>query len=428
LDGFLNQTITAINDLDLHAANAAKHITTLMDELRSMINKKEQELLEGIEKQKQEQEEAFSIEKERLEHLQESMRHCSEYTKHLLEHGNPMEIATSSQPVLSRLSSLLSTSIAPPIKPKVPSLHPKTIKEEIGTLLSSLDPVGSFRPSCLTNNSVGHVIRQFNPSEECDLRSFSPCGMALDERDWMYVADAGNHLIHCLTSAGDYLFTFGSKGTKNGEFNCPRDVVFDSKKQRILVADAGNHRIQVFDHEGTFLHSFGSKGNENGEFLFPQGIAIDQGGRVFVSDQDNHRVQVFDDQGKFLWKFGSFGAGEGELMKPCGIEVLSDGSTVVAESWNLRLSIFDPQGQFVRFIAAEERKNLGRIFVDSKDNILFCDSPLLATSSLFVFSKAGIQLKKIALGNLNDARAVLMNGKGEIIVSGKVHQWRFYVF
>ena len=53
--------------------------------------------------------------------------------------------------------------------------------------------------------------------------------------------------------------------------------------------------------------TFGSKGSRDGQFLGPTGIAIDSTGIVFIADWDNHRVQLFSPNGKFIGKFGSLG-------------------------------------------------------------------------------------------------------------------------
>ena len=63
----------------------------------------------------------------------------------------------------------------------------------------------------------------------------------------------------------------------------------------------------MFDKLGTFLLTFGSRGSKDGQFLGPTGIAIDSTGIVFVADWDNHRVQLFSPKGDFIGKFGTKG-------------------------------------------------------------------------------------------------------------------------
>lgn len=48
----------------------------------------------------------------------------------------------------------------------------------------------------------------------------------------------------------------------------------------------------MFSSEGEFVHSFGSFGSGEGQFNLPTDIAIAQDGSLIVADEFNHRVQV----------------------------------------------------------------------------------------------------------------------------------------
>jgi len=436
----LNATNASLSRLDLDALNAANQVTLLMSELRSVIDQREKELLESIENHRKEQEKRLPIEKEELEYLIESMRHCFEYTSHLLDHGSPIELVSTSQAVLSRLSTLLSSFIAPSPHAQEPSVQlVGTKEEEVLSILSSIGRVVALRPFSSQSSfarlftrdysRVEKVVRQIGSYGKGDLQFDWPSGMAIDDKGRIFLADSDNHRIQCLTSQGNFLFKFGSEGKGNREFRLPRDVTFDSKNQRILVADTLNHRIQVFDFEGSFLFSFGSEGKQDGKFDRPFGIATDFAGNIFVSDKNNHRVQVFDEQGKFMRKFGSEGRAQGELQSPFGIGILSNGDVVVVEykGGNQRLSIFNSQGKFIRFIG-EKIKRPHWLFIDSHDNILVAENG--TSSSVFVLSKEGDVLKQFGSGCFTRAWGVVMNQNGEIFVSGtaKNSQHGIWVF
>ena len=63
---------------------------------------------------------------------------------------------------------------------------------------------------------------------------------------------------------GGFLFKFGNKGVKHGEFKSPKGVAY-SAKGYIIVADSENHRVQVFNEDGRFLRAFGALGNQEGK-------------------------------------------------------------------------------------------------------------------------------------------------------------------
>ena len=81
----------------------------------------------------------------------------------------------------------------------------------------------------------------------------------------------------------------------------------------MYVTDRTSNKVQVFDRFGGFLFEFGSKGSKAGQFQGPEGIAVDQSGMVFVADSENHRIQLFNADGTFYSKFGVKGKMPTEL-------------------------------------------------------------------------------------------------------------------
>jgi hypothetical protein len=96
----------------------------------------------------------------------------------------------------------------------------------------------------------------------------------------------------------------------------PHAVVLDDARQRLFIADTFNHRVLVVAlPEGDYLFEFGGKGDKMGQFLYPGGLCYHQG-QLFVSDS-NHRVQIFDAKdGRFLRCIGSRGDGMGRFNCP----------------------------------------------------------------------------------------------------------------
>jgi DNA-binding beta-propeller fold protein YncE/uncharacterized membrane protein len=76
-------------------------------------------------------------------------------------------------------------------------------------------------------------------------------------------------------------------------------TVRDSSSGPVLMAtaalssqgDADNYLIQRFDSDGNFLASWGSPGSEDGQFTYPGGIAVAPDGSIYVADTGNHRIQ-----------------------------------------------------------------------------------------------------------------------------------------
>jgi DNA-binding beta-propeller fold protein YncE len=168
-----------------------------------------------------------------------------------------------------------------------------------------------------------------------------PQGVAVDASGNIVVADTNNNRIQVFTSAGAHLFSFGSgPGPADGQFNFPQGVAVDASGN-IVVADTNNNRIQVFTSAGAHLFSFGSgPGPADGQFNQPSGVVVDASGNIVVADTNNHRIQVFTSAGAHLFSFGSSGTATGQFSTPRGVAVNAAGNIIVADTGNNRIQVF----------------------------------------------------------------------------------------
>ena len=114
--------------------------------------------------------------------------------------------------------------------------------------------------------------------------------------------------LKVFTSEGKFLYSFGSKGEGNGQFNGPTGVAVDSLNN-IIVADWGNSRLQVrllllrpeflllynfyskvFDQFGSFLTFINTSGCK---IYGPQGIAVTPDGNIVLADSGNHCIKCY---------------------------------------------------------------------------------------------------------------------------------------
>ena len=115
---------------------------------------------------------------------------------------------------------------------------------------------------------------------------------------------------------------------------------------KLYVCDHGNHKVQILNTNLEYVNSFGSCGSGDGQFSRPNDIAQDGAGHLYVSDTDNHRVQVFDCNGQFLSAFSKKSAAS-ELNQSYGICVGSDQFVYVCDRGNKCVSVFKTSGEFV---------------------------------------------------------------------------------
>jgi DNA-binding beta-propeller fold protein YncE len=89
----------------------------------------------------------------------------------------------------------------------------------------------------------------------------------------------------------------------DGLFRQPTDVAWDSEGSIYITDGYVNSRVAKFDRNGDWVKSWGEKGTAPGQFRLPHSIAIDRRNNIYVGDRSNRRIQVFDTTGKFLRMF-----------------------------------------------------------------------------------------------------------------------------
>ncbi len=176
----------------------------------------------------------------------------------------------------------------------------------------------------------------------------------------IYVVDTGgvdsrDHKVVAYAADGRELFTIGTRGTGEGEFNLPT-FACTAPDGTLYVLDAGNFRIQAFDPSGRFLRQWGGLGTALGRLARPRGLACDDAGRVYVSDARFANVQIFDGAGRLLMALGEGGYGDrpGRYALIAGIAVDETGRLYIVDQRFRKVEVIRPltpeQG---RAIAAE---------------------------------------------------------------------------
>ena len=166
-----------------------------------------------------------------------------------------------------------------------------------------------------------------------------PTGIAVNKLEKrLYVVDTLGHRVDVFDLNGEKLFSFGTNGGRDGEFNYPTHIALDGAGD-VYVMDSLNFRIQIFDHDGKFQTQFGGMGTGIDAFMKPKGIAVDSDGHIWVSDSLRNSIQAFDRTGKLLLIFGRQGRGAGEFEVPAGIFIDAKDRLIVGDSYNYRIQL-----------------------------------------------------------------------------------------
>jgi sugar lactone lactonase YvrE len=190
---------------------------------------------------------------------------------------------------------------------------------------------GSSLPAILQFDEAGRLRTSFGAG-----MFVFPHGIHVDRGGNVWITDARardgkGHQVFKFSPDGKLLLTLGKAGVA-GEgpdvFNQPSDVVVAASGD-VFVADGhdenSNARIVKFSKDGQFIKTWGKRGSAPGEFDTPHGLAFDSRGRLFVADRGNNRIQIFDQDGKFLeeWK---------QFSRPSGVYIDKHDVLYVADS------------------------------------------------------------------------------------------------
>ena len=168
----------------------------------------------------------------------------------------------------------------------------------------------------LVFDETGKFVRKIG-GQVCKDGQFELTNVTFLNDDEILVVDERNHRIQQLNvQTGNFVKSFGKKGSGDGEFKNPVSVCITSDGRFIVVADFNNSRIQVFTMDGEPVFKFGDSGPVRLDHPLS---CVCYEKKVFVADKNNNCVKVCDERGQFLYKFREKGNGDGQLNLPFGL-------------------------------------------------------------------------------------------------------------
>jgi sugar lactone lactonase YvrE len=176
-----------------------------------------------------------------------------------------------------------------------------------------------------------------------EAEGFRPTDVATDQgRIW--VANVQDHALY-LYSADDYKL-LGKKpdlsAEEDGFIRQATNICIQN--DMLYVSDFGDFNIKKFTLEGDYLGTIGGYGNVPGSFTRPKGIALDGDENLYVADAAFENVQIFNKEGDLLMHFGGAYEGAGSMWLPAAVEVsyenLSFFEPYVDDSFQLKHLIY----------------------------------------------------------------------------------------
>jgi len=199
-------------------------------------------------------------------------------------------------------------------------------------------------------------------------------GIYIDAKDNVYCTEHNAHCVYKFNPQGELVMTLGTPGqpaARDGDpFNQPTDLAVASTGELFVSDGYTNARVHKYSSDGQWLLSWGERGSGPGQFNLPHCVRVDRHDRLWVCDRENSRIQFFDTAGRFLTEWTG-------LLQPDAICFdLTEDVVYVAELAH-QLSIYTFDGRRIAYWGGAEPSQVPGEFqgpphgicVDSQGNL-----------------------------------------------------------
>ena len=195
-------------------------------------------------------------------------------------------------------------------------------------------------------NHQGNYISSFGTKGSGNGEFRFPLGIDVDGSGQVYIADSGNHRVQIFKPNGNYIAEMKIP-SKNGNLSDPTDVVVDDSRNRCYIVDNDNHRILVYDLATlTLIDTYGTPGTDKRAFRYPFLITLNKAKYLYIVDVINTRVQVLNPDGLFVAFIGGWGVEKGEFFRPKGVAIDKESRVFISDSYMGVIQVFDSNGEF----------------------------------------------------------------------------------
>ena len=192
------------------------------------------------------------------------------------------------------------------------------------------------------------------------------------------------------------VFSFGSYGKAQGQFNRPLDIAINDKTGNVAVADYNNNRVQLFSSEGKNLNTISDK-----EVIKPTSVAFTRSGELIVIA--SAKMFYFNcESGKLVKNITNK-----HLKKPHRLTIARDGRMVVCDCGDNTVKVLSPDGTLLLLTISDPDRACPWFAVCHQDMIVVSYS---FAQNVKVFSKDWVFLHSIGAPGSGDRQLNVPDG------------------
>ncbi len=196
----------------------------------------------------------------------------------------------------------------------------------------------------------------------------TPDGMAVSKQE---IHEGSRCIKACDESVyigfEDHIEKYSHEGEYLEKWDIPgRNCVFtsvDADKEYVYVADAGNRRVLVYTFTGDLKGEFSgqSEGAAGHGFIVPSAhfdLVVNKMGELWVVNPGKHALEQYSSEGKLMdsWRNSSMEIeGFTGCCNPAEITVLQDGSFVTSEKGLVRIKVYNRKGELQSVVAGPDK-------------------------------------------------------------------------
>ena len=207
-----------------------------------------------------------------------------------------------------------------------------------------------------------------------------------------------------------HLFSFGSYGKAQGQFDDPISIALDENTGNIAVADCSNHRVQLFSPEGRYLDNVRCI-----ERPGPTSIAFTKSSNLIVVASD--KIFCFNESGNFVNNITNK-----HLNRPFHLAIARDGRMMVCDRGDNTVKVLSPDGTQL-FLTISDPDHGAPVSAVSYQDIFVVS--YYFKGDVKVFSKDGVFLHSIGGGSysmLRNPAGLSVDSSSNLVVCDCCHR------